>query len=164
MQYSCFAQACMDALSLEMKCGTFISLENGDDMFGDDISKWQWKHDSEPLVVSGEKSVSVESPKSHECICNIKAVSYVRCMLSICFSITISPCHSSTFLLYSMTSSVSSISARGQLWCCFVSFLCSSLSSRRPHLEQLLTALHVHIMTLITLLVTGPLRNTAEHS
>lgn len=46
--------------------------------------------------------------------------------------------------------------------CCFFSFLCSSLSSRRAHLEQPLSALHGHIMTLITLLVTGALRNTAE--
>lgn len=59
---------------------------------------------------------------------------------------------------------VFSFSAWGQLCCCcFVFFLCSSLSSsQRALLEQRLTALHVHIMTVITLLVIGALGNTAE--
>ncbi len=72
----------------------------------------------------------------------------------------------STIILHKHVS-ISSISASVCAWghmccCCFIPFLCFSLSSHRAHLGQLLAALHVPIMTLITPLVNGALRNTAE--
>lgn len=84
---------------------------------------------------------------------NITTLKYKGCMLVSCLNITILACRNFS----------ASVSAWGRL-CCLLIFLilCFSLGSCCAHLKHLPTAPHIHIMTLITQLVTGALRDSTS--